>query len=248
MRYFIIFWLVGSFCFAQINESFVKANQLYNSGDYQKAISAYNLILDANQHSASLYYNIANCHYKLNEIALSIYYYEKALLLDPKDEDVITNLSFAQKMTVDSIQEIPENGLAKLFTQTINSLSLDGWAKRCVGIACLFVVLFLCYFLSYSETKKRLFFVSSGFVLILLISSLFLLLKKEGLETSSRPAIVFAKEIEVKTEPNLRAENAFMLHEGTKVYVIEKYDSDWSKIKLRNGETGWITNSELKEL
>jgi uncharacterized protein YgiM (DUF1202 family) len=30
--------------------------------------------------------------------------------------------------------------------------------------------------------------------------------------------------------------------------VIEKYDSDWSKIKLKNGETGWITNSEIKEL
>ena len=86
MKYFIIFWLIGSFCFAQINESFDKANQLYNSGDYQKAISAYNLILDANQHSASLYYNIANCHYKLNEIALSIYYYEKALLQHPLQE------------------------------------------------------------------------------------------------------------------------------------------------------------------
>ena len=248
MKYFIIFWLVGSFCLAQVNGSFDKANQLYNSGNYQRALSTYTSILDASQHSASLYYNIANCHYKLNKIALSIYYYEKALLLDPKDEDIITNLSFAQKMTVDAIQEIPKNGLSKLFHQTVNSMSLDGWAKRCVGVASLFVVLFLCYFLSYSETKKRLFFICSGFVLILLISTFCLLLKKESLEMSSRPAIIFAKEVEAKTEPNLRAENAFTLHEGTKVFVIEKYDSDWSKIKLKNGETGWITNSEIKEL
>ena len=115
MKYFIIFWLVGSFCLAQVNESFDKANQLYNSGNYQRALSTYTSILDASQHSASLYYNIANCHYKLNKIALSIYYYEKALLLDPKDEDIINNLSFAQKMTVDAIQEIPKNGLSKLF-------------------------------------------------------------------------------------------------------------------------------------
>jgi uncharacterized protein YgiM (DUF1202 family) len=30
--------------------------------------------------------------------------------------------------------------------------------------------------------------------------------------------------------------------------VIENYGADWSKIKLQNGETGWIANSELKEL
>jgi uncharacterized protein YgiM (DUF1202 family) len=38
------------------------------------------------------------------------------------------------------------------------------------------------------------------------------------------------------------------LHEGTKVLVIERYESDWSKVKLQNGETGWIAKSKLKEL
>ena len=51
MKYFIIFWLVGSFCLAQVNESFDKANQLYNSGNYERALSTYTSILDASQHS-----------------------------------------------------------------------------------------------------------------------------------------------------------------------------------------------------
>ena len=89
---------------------------------------------------------------------------------------------------------------------------------------------------------------SSNLILLLLISSLCLLFKKDSIDRSVRTAIIFAKEVEAKTEPNLRAENVFTLHEGTKVFVIEKYDSDWSKIKLKNGETGWITNSEIKEL
>ena len=63
-----------------------------------------------------------------------------------------------------------------------------------------------------------------------------------------RPAIIFAKEVEARLEPNLRAETSFSLHEGTKVLVVENYGADWSKIKLQNGETGWIANSELKEL
>jgi len=86
--------LVG---FSQVNESFEKANQLYNSGDYEKAASEYESILLANQHSAGLYYNLANCYYRLNDIASSIFYYEKALLLDPDNKEITTNLGFAQK-------------------------------------------------------------------------------------------------------------------------------------------------------
>jgi len=248
MKYFLIFWAVGFIGFSQANESFNKANQLYNSGNYQKAASKYMSIIAANQHSSALYYNLANCHYKLNEIALSIFYYEKALLLNPDDKDIATNLGFAQKMTIDSIKKVPENRLSRLFNQTLNSLSIDGWAVRSVGLSCLFVMLFMCYFLSYSESKKRAFFVSSNLILLLLISSLCLLFKKDSIDRSIRTAIVFAKEIEAKLEPNFRAETSFTLHEGTKVMVIENYEADWSKIKLQNGETGWIANSELKEL
>lgn len=248
MKHFLIFWTVSLIGFSQVNEAFDKANQLYNSGDYQKAASKYKSILLTNQHSAALYYNLANCYYKLNEIAFCIYYYEKALLIEPTNKDIATNLGFAQKMTIDSIQEIPVNRLSKLFSKILNSLSVDGWAVRCVGLVSLLVVLFLCYFLSYSESKKRIFFVSSNLVLLLLISALFLLFKKDRLEKSLRPAIIFAKEIEAKMEPNLRAGTVFTLHEGTKVLVIENYGDNWSKIKLLNGEMGWITSSKLKEL
>jgi len=74
------------------------------------------------------------------------------------------------------------------------------------------------------------------------------LFKKDNFDKSTHPAIVFAKETEVRAEPNLRSETSFTLHEGTKVLVIEDYNSDWSKIKLLNGETGWMASSELKAL
>ena len=248
MRYFLIFWAVSLIGSSQAGESFESGNQFYNSGNYQKAASEYRSVLSENLHSASLYYNLANCYYKLNEVALSIFYYEKALLLDPASKDIEINLGFAQKMTVDSIEQIPESGFSKWFTQTLNSLSVDGWAMRCVGLSFLFVTLFLCYLLSYSESKKRVFFVSSSLVLVLLVGSLLLLFNKDSLNRSIHPAIVFVKEVDVKLEPNLGSETVFMLHEGTKVLVIERYESDWSKVKLQNGETGWIAKSKLKEL
>ena len=237
--------LVG---FSQTTESFKQANDLYNSGYYKEAIGQYDSILASGQHSAELYFNLANCYYKLNEVGPSIFYYEKALQLAPDDLDILNNLGYAQKMTIDAIQEVPESGVSKLLNKTLNSLSVDGWAIRCVGLVFLFVVLFLGYYLSYSEAKKRLFFVSSNVVLIILFVSLGLLFKKDSLDSNTHPAIIFVKETEIKTEPNLRSETSFTLHEGTKVLVIEDYNNDWLKIKLLNGETGWMSRSELKSL
>jgi tetratricopeptide (TPR) repeat protein len=237
--------LVG---FSQTTESFKQANDLYNSGYYKEAIGQYDSILASNQHSAELYFNLANCYYKLNEVGPSIFYYEKALQLAPDDLDILNNLGYAQKMTIDAIQEVPESGVSKLLNKTLNSLSVDGWAIRCVGLVFLFVVLFLGYYLSYSEAKKRLFFVSSNVVLIILFVSLGLLFKKDSLDSNTQQAIIFVKETEIKAEPNLRSETSFTLHEGTKVLVIDDYNNDWSKIKLMNGETGWMARSELKSL
>jgi len=248
MKKFLIFWLLCLVGFSQNTESFKQANDLYNSGYYKEAIGRYDSILASNLHSAELYFNLANCYYKLNEIGPSIFYYEKALQLSPNDADILNNLGYAQKMTIDAIQEVPESGVSKLLNKTLNRLSVDGWATRCVGLSFLFVILFLGYYLSSSETKKRLFFISSCGVLIVLFISLGLLFKKDSLDNNTHPAIVFVKEAEVKSEPNLRSETSFTLHEGTKVLVIEDYNDDWLKIKLLNGETGWITRSELKAL
>lgn len=248
MKKILIFWLMCLVGFSQTTESFKQANELYNSGYYKEAIGQYDSILASGQHSAELYFNLANCYYKLNEVGPSIFYYEKALQLAPDDLDILNNLGYAQKMTIDAIQEVPESGVSKLLNKTLNSLSVDGWAIRCVGLVFLFVVLFLGYYLSYSEAKKRLFFVSSNVVLIALFVSLGLLFKKDSLDSNTHPAIIFVKETEIKTEPNLRSETSFTLHEGTKVLVIEDYNNDWLKIKLLNGETGWMSRSELKSL
>ena len=80
--------LVLSICFfaiqmgmAQNEALFDKATEHYNKGEYTKAIENYEEILENGQHSAELYFNLGNCHYKLNAIGPSVFYYEKALLL-----------------------------------------------------------------------------------------------------------------------------------------------------------------------
>ena len=246
MKYFIIFWLVGSFCLAQVNESFDKANQLYNSGNYQRALSTYTSILDASQHSASLYYNIANCHYKLNKIALSIYYYEKGLKYFPNDSGLIQNLEYLNNLTIDDIESLPEDIVSKQFNYFLNYFSLNTWSIITIITAIISCVLFLLYFLSKSSKYKRTYFTIFILSFALTSSLLFINLKIYNVQTTLEFGIVFEEVVEVNFEPNDKSEVLFEIHEGTKVEVIENFDMDWLKIKLSNGQTGWIIKNQIK--
>ena len=232
---------------AQNSKLFEKANQLYNEGKFAEAIDNYETILESGQHSAALYFNLGNANYKLNNIAPSIYYYEKALLLDPNDKEIQNNLAFARNMTIDAIQTVPEVGFSRIFKNVIKLVNYDTWAKIAIGGIVLFILLFLSYHFSYTTSKKRIAFIISIISLFIGLASVFMAFQNYALENNDRPAIVFAKESRVKAEPNLRSEESFRLHEGTKVQVLDTVNS-WKKIKLSDGTIGWIPSQDLKLL
>ena len=245
--FYLVSFLLSLATFSQNQIWFEKANTLYNEGKYAEAIDTYNAILDTENHSSDLYYNLANAHYKLNNIAPSIYFYEKALQLAPTDDDIKNNLSFAQNMTIDAIDVIPEAGLSRLLKSVTNTMSFDNWAKTAIGLVFCFVVLFLIYYFAYSTLNKRLTFIGSLVSLVLLCISLAFAFHKYNLDRKDNPAIVFAQESKVKNDPNPRSEESFRLHEGTKVQVLESYN-DWKKIKLSDGKMGWVNSEDIKML
>ncbi|MGB5667625.1 MAG: SH3 domain-containing protein, partial [Maribacter sp.] len=64
---------------------------------------------------------------------------------------------------------------------------------------------------------------------------------------AEQPAIIFANEVRIKSEPNERSEQIFVLHEGTKVNILEELN-EWKKIKIVDGKTGWVTSESIKPL
>ena len=59
-------------------------------------------------------------------------------------------------------------------------------------------------------------------------------------------AIIFSTKIEIKADPNEMSENLLTLHLGTKVRIIDNFNDEWLKIKLVNGQEGWIKNNQIK--
>jgi len=246
---YIFLFLLGGITNAQDdNALFILANNHYNEGEFQEAITVYEGIINGGQHSSDLYFNLANAYYKTNQVAPSIFYYEKALQLAPNDKDIKNNLAFAQNMTIDAIEVIPEVGFTKIAKNLVNSFSFDVWSIMSVSLILLFVFLFLSYYFSYGTNKKRLMFVSSFVSLAFGLIALAFAFQKYEFVQNENAAIVFSQESEVRTDPNLRSETAFNLHEGTKVQIVEKYDDNWVKIKLSDGKTGWIAIVDIKEL
>lgn len=234
-------------CTAQSNKLFDEATAAYNSGEYEKAIAFYTDILDDGEHSATVYYNLGNSYYKLNKIAESIYFYEKALLLSPNDEEVKTNLSYAQNMTIDAIDTVPETGLSKLYKSVTGKLTFDQWAYLAVALIIIFVLLYILFYYANSSTLKRWSFIGSILALfICIIAIVFAFIQRSNFK-DLQPAIIFAEESSIKSEPNVSSQQVFVIHAGTKVNVLDQLD-EWNKIKLADGKTGWIQKNELKLL
>lgn len=232
---------------AQNEALFEKGNAAYNEGNYNEAIENYETILNSGETSAELYFNLANTYYKLNNVAPSIYNYEKALQLDPNDKEISNNLEFARNMAIDDIEEVEKGGLIKIINNTISILSYNGWAKTAIACSALFAVIFLLYYFSVGTRFKRLYFTFSMIFLIIAIVSVGFAFHQKNYIESSNFAVVFAEEAPVRSEPNLRSDELFLLHEGTKIEVLETFQ-DWVRLELANGAVGWIGKNDVKLL
>ena len=232
---------------AQNKDLFQEANTAYNEGNYSEAINNYERILENGETSAELYYNLANAHYKLSHIAPSVYYYEKALQLNPGDSDVKNNLKFAQNMLMDEIEVVPKTGLSKIINKLISVLSFNGWAWTAVIGSVLFAIFFLLYYFSNSSRRKRFFFTTSIIVLILMLSALIFAYQQQEYHKNSQFAIIFSEEAIMRNEPTLRSNEILTLHEGTKLKVLETFQN-WIKFELANDIQGWMDKSDVKFL
>ncbi len=240
--------IIASYTSAQnVDSLFVSANGLYKNGKFKEAIEQYKAIESKGLVSSELYYNLGNSYYKLNKVGPSIYFYEKALKLDPLNKDVSTNLVFAKRLALDNIEALPKTIFQKFNKNYLQKLSYNQWAVLIVVLSVLASLFFLMFYFVEASLKKRIYFIASIFSFLLLLGSFFITENQYNLSKNKKEAIVFASKTSIKNAPTLNAEEIFTLHEGAKVIVLDAID-DWKKIKIADGKLGWIIASEIKEI
>ena len=218
---------------------FEQANAAYNAGNYDSARIVYEKVLATDVESLPLYFNLGNTYYKMREYPMAIYYYEKALKLDPSNEEVQTNLAIANQAIVDKIEPVPQSFIVRGWHNARASRSGDqvAWCS----VVCFALLLFAAFLFLRSRrmgVRKLGFFMGLLFLLAFALSVVFAAQLKQTSETQDQ-AIVMTPTVTVKSSPSEASVDLFVLHEGTKVNVLETTDG-WSKIKIANGSVGWL--------
>lgn len=248
LKFFSLLFLYCSMVLGQEKEIIFKnANSAYNAGQFEKAVMLYKEILESGLHSAELYFNLANSYYRLNQVGESIFYFEKAKQLQPTDQDIIINSAFAQNMAIDAVEELPKSQITQLREKTIDLFSQEGWAYLIILLAWFLVFFWGLYLWNKVPVIKRTFFVLSLILGLLIISSLSISVIKSTKAADNPYGILFNEKIQVWAEPNSRAEVLFLLHEGTKVIMLDQLQ-EWQKIRIANGSEGWIKNGTVRSL
>ncbi len=224
------------------NQEFAKANFYYNESKYDTALVIYERIIDEGYVSVPLLYNIGNTYFKLRNYPMAILNYEKALKLDPSNDDVKQNLAIANALITDKIEPLPEFFMKKWWKNTGNKLSANGWATTSMILLGLIMFSLFVYFTTRTKGIKKSMFFTSLMLILLFVCTVIFASQKYIYLNQHDEAIVMAPTITVKSSPSSSGVDLFVLHEGTKIEILDKADN-WDKIKIADGSVGWMPSS-----
>jgi len=226
---------------------FDQANQLYLNGEYSAARDEYQKIINSGFESAELYYNLGNAFYKLGQIPPAILYYEKALILNPKDVDLQFNLDLANRLVVDKINPLNEFFLRKWILSFAGVFKADAWGYLSLGAFFLLLTIAAIAYATRGFRYRKLIVSGGALFLVILIFSLVLgsIQNKQTIHPDS--AIVFTSSLTAKSSPDAGGTDLFVIHEGLKVKIIDRVGT-WIRIRLADGNEAWIPENSVEQI
>lgn len=224
-----------------------EADSAYARGLYQQAIKDYEQLLKGGA-SADLYYNLGNAYYRSENITQAVLNYERALLLSPGDRDIRFNLQMARSKTIDKIVPESEMFFITWYHSLVNLMSVDGWAWLSIVSLALVIILSLLYLFASPVWLRKIGFFGGTFLLVVFVLANILAWQQKQNLLYRKGAIVMTPSVTVKGAPASNGTNLFILHEGTKVEIVDDAMKEWKKIHLADGKEGWIESKRIEKI
>ena len=243
----ILLMLSVSFTSMGQQELITRGDSAYTNELYTEAIGYYEEVLNQGYESAELYYNLGNAYFNINKLPAAILSYERARVLAPRDADIAFNLNIANSMIPDKIEAVPEIFYVRWWKSLRNSLSLHTWTISSIISFALLIFCIGFFFLSGSLLIRKMAFWAGIFFILMSISVFSMTYAKYDTQSKHMEAIVFDPTITVKSSPNQLGKNLFVIHEGTKVFIIEEIN-EWCNIRIANGSEGWLPAGSVKRI
>ncbi len=225
-----------------IEKDYMEAVRLYNSRDYDKAVSLFERIADLPVVNGELYYNLGNVYYKKGDIGKSILWYERALKQIPGDPDLQFNHHYVSELVVDKIESTHEPFVDALMFWR-NSLTL----RDSVFISVALTLTFCC--LSILRLFKSRRWMKYGERMMLFMSLMFVASALHEYYSAHflKQAIVISKEVSVRSGLGDESTELFILHSGSKVN-IEDAMRGYVKIRFSGDKVGWLEAKNIEQI
>jgi tetratricopeptide (TPR) repeat protein len=224
-------------------QSFEQANQLYLKKEYASAITIYDTLIAKGYQHANLFYNAGNAAYKTKDMGHAVLYLEKALLLDPNDEDIEFNLKLIRLRLVDKVDALPQLFFIRWWQTFLTIFSPDTWLIISILSLFLFVTCLIAFYVLHIYRSWILRVGVSLLVIGLFLG--FIANQSHRLLFSNKYAVVMPSNVTVKAAPDASSVDLFPLHEGLKVLLKEEVQG-WRKIRLEDGKEGWCTKESVE--
>ena len=237
----------GSFAQAPTTLTFESANQAYEKADYKAAAEGYERVLADGFHAEGIYYNLGNTYYKSGHLGKAILNYERALLFDPDDEHTLYNLAIASAKVQGEIDPVPSFFLRSWWRAVRNTFTSNIWGGLALLLFWMGVGGLSLWQLGQNRSHKK-----RGFVLgIVLLGVSFLPLtlawNSYQHQSNSNEGILIAKTAYLKSGADEASQEVRSIYEGTRLELLDQI-SIWTKVRLENGEIGWLAGDTFEEI
>lgn len=238
------FWSIAA---ESVESLFTTANKAYAAKNYEAAALDYQKVLDAGLKTSAIYYNLGNAQYRLNNFAAAILNYERAHRLSPNDKDISVNLNLANSKITDKMEVVPELFFKRWWSSFLLLLTVQSWSVIGVSMLLIGFAGLIIYLFSRELLVKRFSFYLGLLLIILGICAISFANAQESYLLNHKEAIVFNGTVHVKSAPSANQKTLMIIHEGTKVKVLDA-KNDWLKVELPNGNEGWVEGNTVQQI
>ncbi|MCP4157456.1 MAG: tetratricopeptide repeat protein [bacterium] len=224
-------------------DRFDAGNALYEEGKYAEALAVYHEI-EKNGVHWKLFYNTANCYYKLNNFIKAKIYYLRAQRLKPFEPSIEKSIGIIDKRFSDKIGEEKFDFLTMVALKIENFVPLN-----VVSILLLLVVIllngFIFLLLKNGKSRGLLYGVSFSLVIVLLTAGYHIY--RTGKLNVRDTAVIVKADSQLHSGPGEQNTILFKVNPGLKVKIIDS-SRNWLQVSASSRIAGWIEEKHLERI
>ncbi len=231
-----------------------RADSAYSADNFVMAESLYLEALKREGSSSELFYNLGNAYYRQGNLGKAIINYERALKLDPTNADARANLDFVNSKITDK-QIDSGSYLDSIWKGTVGMFHPDTWAMIALLLFAVFLGAVAAYLFSSAVAVKKASFFGGLVVFAVTVIAVVVSFAAANNVNSDNYAIILPPSSQLSTSPREarnQSEQAFLLHEGTKVEIIDSISNPgegmWYEVLVGHGERAWVKASDVERI